>query len=193
MAKMNWKIVFGFVLFCFMMVSGSPAEDFSLQYFLEKTPLKTYDLSKREKTELLNRIERILEQAKEVHSRLSRALQGGETDVKYQEGKFWMSKLEEDQASIESGAQQLKILREKPMQLTAAIKLYKALKDLSFHFNSCNNMPSFSAYIGDVAPEMELWTDPIFYKLYVLPLAQAKGVETKTPTKEKKTEVKGRK
>ncbi len=115
---MNWKIVFGFVLFCFMMASGSPAEDFSLQYFLEKSSLKTYDLSKRERTELLNRIERILEQAKEIQSRLSRALQGGETDVKYQEGRFWMSKLEEDQASIDSGAQQLKILREKPMQLT---------------------------------------------------------------------------
>ena len=189
---MSWKMVFTFVLFYSVMVSVSPAEDFSLQYFLEKTSLKTYDLSKRERTALLNQIERMLEQAKEVQLRLSRALQGGETGINYQEGKFWMSKLTEDQASIESGAQQLKILREKPMQLTAAIKLYKSLKDLSFHFNSCNNLPSFSAYIGDVAPEMELWTDPIFYKLYVLPLAQARTQETKIPTKERKTETKGK-
>ena len=190
---MNWKIVFGFVLLFSVTVSAGLAEDFSLQYFLEKTSFKTYELSKRERTELLNQIERVLEQAKEVQSRLSRALQGGETDIKYQEGKFWMSKLEQDQSSIESGAQQLKILKEKPIQIAAAVKLYKALKDLSFHLNSYNNMPSFSAYIGDIAPEMELWTDPIFYKLYVLPLAQAKSVETKTPTKEKKTEVKGKK
>jgi len=190
---MNWKIVFGFVLLFSVTVSAGLAEDFSLQYFLEKTSFKTYELSKRERTELLNQIERVLEQAKEVQSRLSRALQGGETDIKYQEGKFWMSKLEQDQSSIESGAQQLKILKEKPIQIAAAVKLYKALKDLSFHLNSYNNMPSFSAYIGDIAPEMELWTDPIFYKLYVLPLAQARSVETKTPTKEKKTEVKGKK
>ena len=75
----------------------------------------------------------------------------------------------------------------------AAIRLYKALKDLSFHFNTYNNVSSFSAFIGDVAPELELWADPVFYRLYLLPLAQAKSQETKTPPREKKTEGKDRK
>jgi hypothetical protein len=188
---MNWKMVLGFSLVFSLVASVSVAEEYQLQYFLEKSSMKTYDLSKRERTELLNRVERVLEQTKEIQLRLSRAIQAGETDVKYQEGRFWMARLEEDQGSIDSGARQLQILREKPTQLVAAIKLYKSLKYLAFHFNTYSNMSSFSASIGDVAPELELWTDPIFYRLYVLPLARS--VETKTPRKDKKPDTKAKK
>jgi len=113
------------------------------------------------------------------------AIQTGEMDIRYQEGKFWMSKLEEDRGSIDMGIQQLKLLKEKPTNLVASIKLYKSLKDLSSNLNAYNNMPSFSAFVGDLAPEMELWIDPIFYKLYLLPLAHSKDTETKPPQKEK--------
>jgi len=114
------------------------------------------------------------------------AIQTGETDVRYQEGRFWVSKLAEDQESIETGMQQIKLLREKPDHLVASIKLYKSLKDLSENFNAYNNLPSFSALVGDLAPEMELWGDPIFYKLYLLPLARSRDIEIKAPQKEKK-------
>jgi hypothetical protein len=160
---------------------------------MEKSFLKTYELPKKERTELFDRVETMLEKSKEIQLSLTRTIQGGETDIKYQEGRFWLSNLEEDQKAIDSGAQQLKVLREKPTQLVAAIRLYKALKDLSFHFNTYNNVSSFSAFIGDVAPELELWADPVFYRLYLLPLAQAKSQETKTPSREKKTEGKGKK
>ena len=188
---MNWKMVLGFSLVFSLAAWVSVAEEYQLQYFLEKSSIKAYDLSKRERTELLNRVEKVLEQAKEIQLRLSRAIQAGETDIKYQEGRFWMERLEEDQRSIDSGARQLKILREKPTHLVAAIELYKSLKDLAFHFNAYNNVPSFSASIGDVAPELELWGDPIFYRLYVLPLASS--LDAKAPKKEKKPEPKDKK
>ena len=191
--SMNWKWMIGLSLLCLVWTTAGFSEEYSLRYFLEKNSSKTYELSKKEKGELLNQIERVLEQAKQIQLRLSRLLQGGETDIKYQDGTFWMSQLDEDQGSIDAGAQQLKILREKGPQLVAAIKLYKSLKDLSFHFNVYNNTPSFSAFIGDVAPELELWGDPVFYRLYLLPLAQSRNVETKPPTKEKKQEPKTRK
>jgi hypothetical protein len=190
---MNWKKVARWVPLCLLFTSASIAEDYSLRYFMEKSSLKTYELSKRERTEMLDRVESMLEKSNEIQLSLTRTIQGGETEIKYQEGRFWMSKLEEDQMAIDSGARQLKVLREKPTQLVAAIRLYKALKDLSFHLNSYNNVPSFSAFIGDVAPELELWADPVFYRLYLLPLAQAKSQEPKTPPREKKTEGKNRK
>ena len=190
---MNWKMMIGLSLLYSLFAATCFSEEYSLQFFLEKSSVRNYELSKKERGELLNRIEKILEQAKDVQSRLSRALQGGETDIKYQEGKFWMSQLDEDQGSIESAAEQLKALKERTTHLVAAIRLYKALKDLSFHFNTYNNMPSFSAYIGDTAPELGLWADPVFYRLYLLPLAQAKSSETKAPAKEKKQETKARK
>jgi hypothetical protein len=190
---MNWKKVARWVPLCLLFTSASIAEDYSLRYFMEKSSLKTYELSKRERTEMLDRVESMLEKSKEIQLSLTRTIQRGETDIKYQEGRFWSSKLEEDQMAIDSGARQLKVLREKPTQLVAAIRLYKALKDLSFHLNSYNNVPSFSAVIGDVAPELELWADPVFYRLYLLPLAQAKSQETKAPLREKKTEGKIRK
>jgi hypothetical protein len=94
--------------------------------------------------------------------------------------------LEEDQESIEAGVQQIKLLKEKPTHLMASIKLYKSLRDLSSNFNAYNNMPSFSAWVGDLAPEMELWADPVFYKLHLLPLARSKDAETRALQAEKK-------
>jgi hypothetical protein len=186
---MGFKRAFlaGLVL-CFGLasVSFSLAEDYNLQYFLSKCSAKTIEPSKKEKTELLNRLDEIIKQAQGIRTKLIQAIQTGETDVRYQEGKFWMSKLEEDQESIETGIQQIKLLREKPNHLVASIRLFKCLKNLSSNFNAYNNMPSFSALVGDLAPEMELWADPIFFKLYLLPLARSKDVETKAPQKEKK-------
>ena len=177
----------GFIIF-FGLASFSRAEDYSLQYFLSKSSAKTIEPSKKEKTELLNQLGEVIKQAQGIHTKLIQAIQTGETDVRYQEGNFWMSKLEEDRESIETGIQQIKLLREKPTHLVASVRLFKCLKDLSSNFNAYNNMPSFSALVGDLAPEMELWADPVFYKLYLLPLARSKDVEIKVqaPPKEKK-------
>jgi len=169
------------------------AEDYSLQYFLSRASSEKNELSKTEMKELLNRIHGVLDQARRIHMKLVQAIQTGETDIRYQEGKFWMSKLEEDQKSIEIGTQQLKLLTERPTHLVASIKLYKSLKDLSSNFNAYNNMPLFSALVGDIAPEMELWADPIFYKLYLLPLAHSKDVEKVVPQKGSKPVQKGKK
>jgi hypothetical protein len=167
----------------FSLFSVAFAEDYQLQYFLAKTSSQTNEISQKEKGELLNRIDEVMEQAQQTHARLIQAIQTGEIDIQYQEGKFWMSKLEQDEGSIENGIQQIKLLKEKPTHLIASIKLYKSLKDLSSNFNAYNNLPSFSAIVGDLAPEMELWADPIFYKLYLLPLAQLKDVEKVLPQK----------
>ena len=174
------------VLF-FGLVCVGFAEDYSLRYFLSRASSKTIELSKKEKTELFIQLDELMKQAQGIRIKLIQALQIGETDVRYQEGKFWMTKLEEDQGSIESGFQQIKLLREKPTGLIASIKLYKSLKDLSSNFNAYNNLPSFSALVGDFAPEMELWADPVFYKLYLLPLARLKDVEKVPSKKEQKS------
>jgi len=179
----------GFILFL-VLVSFGYAEDYDLQYFLSKASSKTIELSKKEKDELFNQLDGVMQQAQRIRTNLIQAIQTGETDVRYQEGEFWMSKLERDQESIETGIGQIKLLREKPTHLVASIKLYKSLKDLSSSFNTYNNMPSFSAIVGDFAPEMELWVDPVFYKLYLLPLTHLKDVETKVPQKEKKPQSK---
>jgi len=168
------------------------AEEYHLQYFLGKISSKANELSKKERTELLNQIEEVIGRARQIQIRLTQAIQTGEMDIQYQEGKFWMSKLEEDGGLIESGVQQLKVLKEKPTQLVASIQLYKSLKDLSSHFNAYNNMSLFSAFVGDLAPEIELWTDPVFYKLYLLPLAHSKD-EKVPPQREKKPPLKGKK
>jgi hypothetical protein len=169
-----------------MFASNGHAEDYHLQYFLSKASSKTIELSKKEKAELFNQLEGVMKQAQEIGTKLVQAIQTGETDVRYQEGKFWISKLEADQESIQTGIQQIKLLREKPVHLVASIRLYKSLKDLSDNFNAYNNMSSFSALVGDLAPEMELWADPVFYKLHLLPLARLRDVEAKSPQKEKK-------
>jgi hypothetical protein len=150
------------------------AEDYTLQYFLAKASSKEFEPSKKEKTELLNRMNEMLEKTQQVHKNMVQAIQGGEITMAYQEGKFWMAKLEEDRGSIETGIQQVKLLKEKPNHLAAAVILYKSLRDLSVNFNAYNNMPLLSAYVGDLAPEVELWADPVFYKLYLLSLVASR-------------------
>ena len=147
------KRYLGVVFLLLSLASLGFSEDFNLQYFLAKTSSKEAELSKKERTELLNRIEGVIEEAQRIHKDLSQAIQGGEVKIGYQEGKFWMSKLEEDRGSIETGIQQLKLLKEKPTHLIASIKLYKSLRDLSSNFNAYNNMSLFSAFVGDLAPE----------------------------------------
>ena len=180
------KILLIGIILLFGLACISFAEDYTLQDFLSKASSKTIELSKKEKTELLNQLDGVMKRAQGIRTQLNQAVQTGETDVRYQEGKFWMSKLEEDQGSIETGIQQIKLLREKPTRLVASVKLYKSLKDLSENFNAYNNLPSFSALVGDLAPEIELWADPVFYKLYLLPLVRSKDMEEKMPQREKK-------
>jgi len=191
---MGYRKIFLVGLFLFFgLASLGRAEDYTLQYFLSKASSKTIELSKKEKTELFNQLDEVMKQAQGIRTKLIQALQIGEADVRYQEGKFWISKLEEDGESIEMGIQQIKLLIEKPAHLVASIKLYKSLKDLSSNFNAYNNLPSFSASVGDLAPEMELWADPVFYKLCLLPLARLKDVEKVPPQKEQKSVPKGKK
>jgi hypothetical protein len=180
------KIVFVEIILFFGFAWISFAEDYNLHYFLSKSSPKTLELSKKEKSELFDQLDGVMKKAQGIRTKLIQALQTGETDVQYQEGKFWMAKLEEDQGLIETGIQQIKLLKEKPTHLVASIRLYKSLKDLSENFNAYNNLPSFSALVGDLAPEMELWVDPVFYKLYLLPLARLKDVEKVSPQKEQK-------
>ena len=166
----------GIILFLSWTSLGS-AQDYTLQYFLSKTSTKEYEPSKKEKAELLNRVNEMLEKTREVRKNLVQAILGGEITMEYQEGKFWMNKLEEDRGSIEAGMDQMRLLKEKPNHLGGSIKLYKSLKDLSVNFNAYNNMPLLSAYVGDLAPEIELWADPVFYKLYLLSLAASRDRE----------------
>ncbi len=176
----------------FSLANSGFTEDYTLHYFLPKASSKAVELSKKEKTELLNQLDGMIKRAQETRAKLTQAVQTGETDVPYREGKFWLSKLEEDQASIETGIQQIKLLKERPTHLLASIKLYKCMKDLSNNFNAYNNLSSFSALVGDLAPEIELWADPVFYKLYLLPLAHSKDIETKSSRTEKKPALKGK-
>ena len=187
------KRFFGLVILLIGLAGVTFAEDYDLQYFLAKVSSQANELSKKEKTELLSGINEVMIRVQQIHSKLIQTIQTGATDIRYQEGKFWMSKLEEDQKSMENVNQQLELLREKPIHLVASIKLYKSLKDLSSNLNACNNMPSFSALVGDLAPDIELWADPVFYKLYLLPLAHLKEVEKEPPQKEKKPIPKGKK
>jgi len=180
------------IILSLLWISSGVAEDFTLQYFLAKTSSKQVEISKQEKTALLNRVGEAMEQAKQGNADLMKAIQAGEIEILYHDGEFWMSKLEEDRGSIGSGMAQIKILKEKPTNLIASVILFKSLKDLASNLSSYNNMPSFSAYVGDLAPELELWTDPVFYQLYLLPLAKLKNVEPKiaepktAPSPEKK-------
>jgi len=191
---MGYRKIFLAGLFLFLgLASLSKAEDYTLQYFLSKASSKSIDLSNKEKTELFNQLDEVMKQAQGIRTKLIQALQIGEADVRYQEGKYWISKLEEDGESIEMGIQQIKLLREKPGHLVASIKLYKSLKDLSSNFNAYNNLSSFSASVGDFAPEMELWAEPVFYKLCLLPLARSKDVEKELSQKEKKPVTQGKK
>jgi len=178
------------VIFFLSWASLGFAEEYTLQYFLAKASTQEYEASEKERAELLNQVNEMLEKTQRVHKNLVRAIQGGEITMEYQEGRFWMAKLEEDRASIETGMQQLKLLKEKPNHFAASIKLYKSLRDLSVNFNAYNNMPLLSAHVGDLAPEIELWADPVFYRLYLLSLATVRDrdmdMDKEVPKKEKK-------
>jgi len=180
------KEMIGLVILFFLLTSLTFAEDYPLQYFLKKVSSKADTLSKKERVELLDRIKQLLEQVQEVHRKLIQSVQTGEMEIRYQEGKFWVSKLEEDRTSMDVASQQMKSLLERPTRLVPAIKLYKSLRNLSSNFNAYNNLPLFSASVGDLAPELELWTDPVFYQLYLLPLAQSKDSGARTSPGEKK-------
>lgn len=182
----------GFLIFLGL-ISFAFAENYSLQYFLAKVTSKPEVLSKNEKVELLKQIDRLLDNTREAHGKVTHNLQTGEIDIRYQEGDFWISKLKEDLKSIDAGKEQVKLLKEKPGHLVGAIKLYKSLKDLSINFNAYNNIPSFSAFVGDLAPELELWGDPVFFQLYLLPLARLKDTDKGTPQKDKPPVPKGKK
>src|SRR4030042_6282086 len=123
-------IIAGFLVFLGL-ISFAFAEDYSLQYFLTKVTSKPDALSKKEKVELLNQIDRLLEQTLQAHGKVTRDIQTGEIDIRYQEGDFWISKLKEDRKSIEAGMEQVKLLKEKPGHLGGSVRLYKSLKDLS--------------------------------------------------------------
>ena len=178
----------GLVIIFLSVASVSLGQESTLQYFLAKTSSKDLNLSAKEKTELLQRIENAVEQTEQVHQRLVQMISGGELEIRYQEGQYWMSKLSEDQRALETARKELKVLKEKPTFLVPAIKLYKSLKDLSFNLNAYNNVPSFSALVGDLAPDLELWTDPVFYELYLVPLATSRDrdLQSKPSPKERK-------
>jgi hypothetical protein len=53
-------------------------------------------------------------------------------------------------------------------------------------------MSPFCGFVGDLAPEMELWADPVFYKLYLIPLALSKDLEKEPAQREKKPAPKGK-
>jgi hypothetical protein len=187
------KTIWSLILFFFLLSPIGFAEENDLQHFLKKTSSKTNELSKKERSELLDRIGKLMEKTKEVHLKLTQAIQTGDLDIRYQEGKFWESRMEEDWKSIEVAFKQLKLLEERSTHLLATLHLYKSLKDLSSNYNVYNNTPSFSAFVGDLAPELELWGDPVFFELYLLPLARLKDVEKKTIQKEKAPVPKGKK
>ncbi len=178
--KMEYRKILNIgMIIVFLTIPISHDEEYDLQFFLFKAADKKSELSTKEKMELFNRLDEVIQRAQRIRMHLLQALQTGEMDIRYQEGEFWVSKLERDQESIEMGTEQIKLLREKPTHLVASIKLYKSLKDLSAHFNAYNNMPFFSAWVGDLAPEIELWADPIFYQLHLLQTALLKDIEIK--------------
>jgi hypothetical protein len=152
-------------------------QDHDLQYFLAKISSKEMQLSRAERADLIAHIDRLLERAQGIRTRLIQGIQTGEIDIRYQEGKFWATKLEEDGALIDTGLEQAQLLKDNPALLVSSIRLYRSLKDLSASFNACNNISLFSAQVGDLAPELELWADPVFYELHLLPLARLKEKE----------------
>ncbi len=166
-------LLIGLILFL-SWASLASGEGHTLQFFLAKVSAKEYELSQTERVELLNRMEEMLGKAQQVHKNLVQAIQGGEITMEYQEGRFWMGRLEEDRASLGTGVEELKSLKEKPDQLLSSIKLYRSLRNLSHNFNAYNNVGPLCPYVGDLAPEIELWADPVFYELHLLPLALSK-------------------
>src|SRR4030042_807217 len=119
---------FWLVLLVLGLSSYTIAEDFTLQYYLVKASSQTHELSKQEREGLLGQIEEVMQAALGIHMKLVQTLQVGEAEVQYQEGKYWMSKLEADESSIEVAFLQIKSLKEKPTNLMASIQLYRELK-----------------------------------------------------------------
>lgn len=169
------------LLIIFCLVRFGLAEDYPLHYFLSKATVKPEVISDKERLELVNRIEKTLERVRVAHGRLKQDLLSGEVDLRYQEGEFWMSKLKEDEKSLEAAMEQIQVLKKRASHLVASLGLYKSMKDLSINFNAYNNIPSFSAFAGDLGPELGLWADPVFYNLYLFPLAHLKDVEKPHP------------
>ncbi len=172
-----WKRCLGLVIGVLTVSFSGFAQDYDLQYFLAKSSSKESVLSKTDRMELLRCLDELLDRADKIRPKLAQMIQGGEVDFRYQEGQFWLSKLKEDGTAIETAMQQIKLLRDRPLLLVPSIRLYKSLKDLSRDYTVYNNMPSFSAVVGDLAPEIELWVDPVFFQLCLLPLASMKDKE----------------
>ena len=168
--------------------SVSLAEELTLPSFLTRVSSNEGDISKTEKAELLSRIEEVIGRARQTHQQLIQVMLSGDITLPFQEGQFWMSKFKEDEASIETGSQQLKLMKDRASLLAPPFLLYKSLRDLASNFNAYNNMSSFSSFVGDVGPELELWADPVFLRLFLLPLLNSKDkeAEAKLPSKEKK-------
>ncbi len=168
--------------------SVSLAEELTLPSFLTRVSSNEGDISKTEKAELLSRIEEVIGRARQTHQQLIQVMLSGDITLPFQEGQFWMSKFKEDEASIETGFQQLKLMKDRASLLAPPFLLYKSLRDLASNFNAYNNMSSFSSFVGDVGPELELWADPVFLRLFLLPLLNSKDkeAEAKLPSKEKK-------
>jgi hypothetical protein len=196
MRRGHGAVFWGLVFFLMGSVSWGFADEGQLHLFLSKAS-KNEELSSMERIELLKSIEMALEQAKKTRTRLVQAIETGDMEIRYQDGNFWLGKLDKDRGSIESAIQQLKAMRENSASVLPSMKLYKALKDISFNFNNYNNMPPFSGLVGDLAPEIELWADPVFYRLYLLPLCRTKDREPDKvhpqPRKEKKPTIKMKK
>lgn len=163
------------------------AEEDPIQYFMKKVTTRAVQLNPREKSELLSQLETLLGRVEEVHQRLVYGIQSGGIELRYQEGKYWLSRLEKDQEWMKIAHEQLKTLKNHSTHLLAAIELYRSLKNLSSSFNTYNNYPFFSSSVGDLAPEIELWADPIFYHLYLLPLARSKEKGIEIPPKSGKS------
>ncbi len=155
------------------------AEEESLQYFMKKVNAKAFQLQSKEKSELLHQIENLLNRIEEVHQGLVDGIQRGDFEFRYQEGKFWLSQFERDREWIKVARAQLAQLKSRSNLSVAALELYRSLKNLSSNFNAYNNQVLFSGSIGDLAPEIELWADPVFYHLFLVPLVRSKekGVE----------------
>ena len=184
----RWMRSFILAMILVSFSSVSLADELTLQYFLTKAFSKEEDLSKIEKTELLNRIEEVMGQARQINQRLIQEMFSGNTTLPFQEGQFWMSKFKEDEASIGTGFQQLKLMKERPLLFAPPVLLYKSLRDLASNFNAYNNTSHFSSFVGDIGPELELWADPVFLRLFLLPFLNSKDKETevKSSPKEKK-------
>ena len=172
-----WKRCLGLVMVVLAVSFSGFAQEYDLQYFLAKTSSKESALTNADRSQLFRCVDDLIARVEKSRLKLAQRIQSGDVDVRYQEGMFWLSKLKEDGGLTEMAAQQIKLLRDNPGLLVPSVRLYKSLKDLSGNFAVYNNVPSFSADVGDLAPEIELWVDPVLFQLHLLPLSSAKDRE----------------